>query len=101
METLSTGYYEADQAGKNEIEIFVINTEANQRAVGSRHHILDAIDISGMEGPVQILPHINQELTLRQVPNDWKKEAAPKKERSNESSQSQVNSPGVISPYRL
>ncbi len=50
--------------GKNEIRIDVTNTEANQRAVGTWHHILNAIDVCGMEGPVQLIPYIDQELAL-------------------------------------
>jgi alpha-L-rhamnosidase/Glycosyl hydrolase 2 galactose-binding domain-like len=51
--------------GQNEIKIFVTNTEANRRAVGTWHHILAAIDICGMGGPVQVVPYIDQVLTLQ------------------------------------
>jgi hypothetical protein len=51
--------------GENEIKILVTNTEANQRAVGTWHHILAAIDICGMEGPVQLIPYIDRVLTLQ------------------------------------
>lgn len=54
--------------GENEIEVIVTNTEANQRAVGTWHHILSAIDVNGMEGPVRILPYIDQVLTLHRSP---------------------------------
>jgi len=51
--------------GTNEIKILVTNTEANQRAVGTQHHILTAIDVDGMEGPVRLVPYIDQVVTLR------------------------------------
>jgi hypothetical protein len=51
--------------GANEIKIVVTNTEANRRAVGTSHHILSAIEICGLEGPVQIIPSIDQTITLR------------------------------------
>ena len=51
--------------GNNEIKILVTNTEANQRAVGTRRHILAAIDTDGMEGPVQLIPYIDRNVTLR------------------------------------
>lgn len=50
--------------GANQIKIIVTNTEANQRAVGTSRHILSAIDLDGLEGPVQIIPYIDQVLTL-------------------------------------
>jgi hypothetical protein len=50
--------------GENEIKILVTNTEANQRAVGTWRHILTAIDIDGMEGPVQLTPYLDRVLTL-------------------------------------
>ena len=50
--------------GENEIKILVTNTESNQRAVGTWHRILPAIEIDGMEGPVQLIPYIDQVLTL-------------------------------------
>jgi hypothetical protein len=57
------------QPGTNQIRIVVTNTEANRRAVGTWHHILPAIDVDGMEGPAQIIPWVDQVLTLRQQPN--------------------------------
>jgi hypothetical protein len=54
--------------GENQIKVVVTNTEANQRAVGTWHHILPAIDVNGMEGPVQIIPYIDQVLTLHPSP---------------------------------
>ena len=54
--------------GENRIKVIVTNTEANQRAVGTSHHILPAIDLNGMEGPVQILPAIDQVLALHVSP---------------------------------
>jgi hypothetical protein len=53
--------------GVNEIKVLVTNTEANQRAVGTSRHILSAIDLNGLEGPVQIIPYVDQVLTLRPV----------------------------------
>ena len=53
------------EPGKSEIEILVTNTEANQRAVGTRHHILAAIDICGMKGPVQLISYIDEMLALQ------------------------------------
>jgi alpha-L-rhamnosidase/Glycosyl hydrolase 2 galactose-binding domain-like len=58
--------------GENEIKILVTNTEANQRAVGTWHHILAAIDICGMEGPVQLIPYIDRVLTLQPVQDNSK-----------------------------
>jgi hypothetical protein len=55
--------------GKNQIRIVVTNTEANQRAVGTWHHILPSIDLNGMEGPVQIIPTIDQVLALHPDPS--------------------------------
>ena len=52
--------------GNNDIKIFVTNTEANQRAVGTRRHNLAAIDTDGMEGPVQLIPSIDRNVTLRE-----------------------------------
>jgi hypothetical protein len=60
--------------GENEIKILVTNTEANQRAVGTWHHILAAIDICGMEGPVQLIPYINRVLTLQPVQDNSKRQ---------------------------
>jgi hypothetical protein len=54
--------------GENEIKILVTNTEANQRAVGTWHHVLASVDISGMEGPVQLIPYIDRTLTLSRSP---------------------------------
>jgi hypothetical protein len=51
--------------GTNELKIRVTNTEANQRAVGTRHHILPAIDVDGMEGPVRLVPYIDRVVTLQ------------------------------------
>jgi hypothetical protein len=65
--------------GENVIKILVTNTEANQRAVGTRHHILSAIDISGMEGPVQVIPYFDQDVSLRQIPRGGKPQGAPEK----------------------
>jgi hypothetical protein len=62
--------------GENEIEILVTNTEANQRAVGTRHHILTAIDVDGMEGPVQLVPTIDRIVTLRQAEKSSKEHAS-------------------------
>ncbi|MFP5265911.1 MAG: glycosylhydrolase-like jelly roll fold domain-containing protein, partial [Acidobacteriota bacterium] len=50
--------------GINRIEVLVTNTEANQRAVGTSRHILSAIDLDGLEGPVRVIPYIDQMLTL-------------------------------------
>jgi hypothetical protein len=61
--------------GKNELRIVVTNTEANQRAVGTSRHILPAIDISGMEGPVRLVPYIDQELTLHLTQDESKQQA--------------------------
>jgi alpha-L-rhamnosidase len=60
--------------GANEIKILVTNTEANLRAVGTWHHILAAIDICGMEGPVQLIPYIDQVLTLQLVQDNSKRQ---------------------------
>ena len=62
--------------GENEIKILVTNTEANQRAVGTWHHILAAIDICGMEGPVQLIPYIDRVLTLQPVQDNSKRQTA-------------------------
>jgi hypothetical protein len=53
--------------GENKIRILVTNTEANRRAVGTSRHILSAIDISGMEGPVQVIPYVDQVVTLHRL----------------------------------
>ena len=60
--------------GENEIKILVTNTEANQRAVGTWHHILAAIDICGMEGPVQVIPFIDRILTLHPIQDNSKRQ---------------------------
>jgi hypothetical protein len=65
--------------GENEIKIVVTNTEANQRAVGTWHHILATIDICGMEGPVQVIPYIDRVLTLHPIQNGSKRQVAQKK----------------------
>jgi alpha-L-rhamnosidase len=65
--------------GENEIRISITNTEANQRAVGTRHNILPAIDICGMEGPVQVIPSIDQVLTLHLAQDNNKRQAAKEK----------------------
>jgi alpha-L-rhamnosidase len=51
--------------GDNHLHIRVTNTEANARAVGSWHNILPKIDLCGLEGPVQIVPYVDQTLTLK------------------------------------
>jgi hypothetical protein len=53
------------QPGENSLKIIVTDTEANRRAVGTSRKILAAIDVCGMEGPVQLIPYINQVVTLR------------------------------------
>jgi len=65
--------------GENEIKIVVTNTEANQRAVGTRHRILPAIDIDGMEGPVQVIPYVDQVLTLQPAQTKSKQQTTRKK----------------------
>jgi hypothetical protein len=50
--------------GANEIKILVTNTEANRRAVGTSRHILAAIDVCGMEGPVRLIPYVDEVITL-------------------------------------
>jgi len=55
--------------GKNHLKIVVTNTEANRRAVGTWHRILPAIDLDGMEGPVRIIPYVDQVVTLHRTPN--------------------------------
>jgi hypothetical protein len=65
--------------GENEIKILVTNTEANQRAAGTRHSILAAIDICGMEGPVQIIPYIDRVLTLQLTEGNGKPQTAREK----------------------
>lgn len=53
--------------GKNELRIAITNTEANRRAVGSSRPILAGIDVCGMEGPVKLVPYVDQMLTLYPV----------------------------------
>jgi hypothetical protein len=65
--------------GENEIKILVTNTEANQRAVGTRHHILPAIDVDGMEGPVQLIPYIDRVVNLRPAQNSSNQHAGAEK----------------------
>ncbi len=50
--------------GENQIKIVITNTEANHRAVGTWHHILPAIDVDGLEGPVRIVPYVDRVVTL-------------------------------------
>ncbi len=52
-------------SGENRLRIRITNTEANARAVGGSHNILPNIDLCGLEGPVQIIPYVDQTLTLR------------------------------------
>ena len=61
--------------GANEIRILVTNTEANGRAVGTSRHILAAIDVCGMEGPVRLIPYVDQVVTLHPVQEESKREA--------------------------
>ena len=65
--------------GENEIKILVTNTEANQRAVGTRHSILAAIDICGMEGPVQVIPYVDRVLTLQLAQANGKRQTTQEK----------------------
>jgi hypothetical protein len=65
--------------GENEIKILVTNTEANARAVGTWHRILPAIDISGMEGPVQVIPYLDTVLALHLTQDDSKRQTAQTK----------------------
>jgi hypothetical protein len=51
--------------GENRLKIRVTNTEANARAVGSSRDILSKIDLSGIEGPVQIIPYVEETFTLK------------------------------------
>lgn len=53
--------------GQNQLKIIVTDTEANGRAVGTSHSILSAIDICGLEGPVQLIPYMNRVVTLHPV----------------------------------
>lgn len=59
--------------GTNEIRILVTNTEANRRAVGASRHILASIDICGMEGPVRLIPYIDQVVTLHPAQEESKR----------------------------
>jgi hypothetical protein len=59
--------------GENEIRILVTNTEANRRAVGTSRHILAAIDICGMEGPIRLIPYIDQVVTLHPIQDTSKR----------------------------
>ncbi|MFP5231625.1 MAG: hypothetical protein ACLGQX_03230 [Acidobacteriota bacterium] len=52
------------KSGANQIELLITNTEVNRRAIGSWRHILSAIDLDGLEGPVRVIPYIDQMLTL-------------------------------------
>lgn len=54
--------------GVNRLTIRVTNTEANRRAVGTYRRILKNIDIDGLEGPVEIIPHLDTVLDCRQTP---------------------------------
>jgi len=65
--------------GENEVRILVTNTEANQRAVGTRHHILPAIDICGMEGPVRLIPYLDKTLTLQLTQSNTEEQTIPRK----------------------
>ena len=51
-------------SGENHLRIRITNTEANARAVGASHNILANIDLCGLEGPVQIVPYVEQIVTL-------------------------------------
>ena len=51
--------------GENQLKIRVTNTEANARAVGPSHRILAHIDVCGLEGPVEIVPYVEQTLMLK------------------------------------
>ena len=52
-------------SGENRLRIRITNTEANARAVGGSHNILPNINLCGLEGPVQIVPYVDQTLTMR------------------------------------
>lgn len=56
--------------GKNELKILVTNTEANRRAVGTWRYLLPQIDVCGMEGPVQIIPYVDQVVALHRVQHE-------------------------------
>ena len=51
--------------GENQVKILVTNTEANRRAVGTWRRILPQIDRCGLEGPVQIVPYVDETITLK------------------------------------
>ncbi|MBW4027461.1 MAG: hypothetical protein HIU93_08670 [Acidobacteria bacterium] len=53
--------------GQNQLRIVVTNTEANHRAVGTSHHLLQAIDKCGLEGPVRLIPYMDKVITLHEV----------------------------------
>lgn len=78
MEALSVGHFKLIKPGENQIKILVTNTEPNQRAVGTRHHILAAIDSSGMEGPVQVIPYLDRMLTLHATEGESRRQYAQK-----------------------
>jgi len=50
--------------GENHLKIRLTNTEANARAVGPSHRIMANIDVCGLEGPVEVVPYVEQTLTL-------------------------------------
>lgn len=50
--------------GQNEVKILVTNTEANGRAVGTWRRILPSIRIDGLEGPVRLVPYVDEVVTL-------------------------------------
>jgi hypothetical protein len=54
--------------GPNRLRILVTNTEANQRAVGTYRRILKNIDVDGLEGPVEIVPYVEETLVCRPGP---------------------------------
>ena len=64
--------------GANEIKILVTNTEANRRAVGTSRHILAAIDVCGMEGPVRLIPYVDQVVTLHPAREERRRGVAEK-----------------------
>jgi len=65
--------------GQNEVKIVVTNTEANRRSVGTWRHILSAIDIDGLEGPVQVVPYIDRVLTLQLTKDISNLQTTPKR----------------------
>ncbi len=54
--------------GRNQLRILVTNTEANQRAVGTNRKILEKIDKDGLEGPVEIIPYVDETLVCTTTP---------------------------------